>query len=168
MKEVYRQMSKLPHAFSLGIVLAILWLLLSGHYTALLLTLGLASVILVVYIALRMEVVDREGHPVHLKPRATLGYWMWLLKEIILSNIDVCKRILSPSLPISPTRMSIRCSQTTDLGRVIFANSITLTPGTVSMSVDNDYIDVHALTVHGAEQLADGEMDRRICALEED
>lgn len=161
-------MNKLPHALSLGIVLAALWLLLSGHYTFLLLLLGLASVILVVRIALRMEVADHEGHPVHMKMRATLGYWLWLLKEIILANIDVCKRILSPGMPISPTRMSIRCSQSGDLGRVIFANSITLTPGTVSMSVDDNYIDVHALTSEGAEKLADGEMDRRIKALEGD
>lgn len=161
-------MNKLPHAVSLGIVLAALWLLLSGHYTGLLLLLGLFSVILVVRIAMRMEVVDREGHPVHLKPHATLAYWLWLLKEITLANIDVCRRILSPSMPISPTRISVRCNQSTDLGRVIFANSITLTPGTVSMSVDNDQIDVHALTREGAQQLAGGEMDRRICALEED
>lgn len=160
-------MNKLPHAFSLGIVLAVLWLLLSGHYTILLLSLGLLSVAMVVHIALRMEVVDREGHPVHLKPRATIGYWLWLLKEIFLSNIDVCRRILSPSLPISPTRISIHCSQSTGVGRVIFANSITLTPGTVSMGLDNEHIDVHALTRNGAQQLAGGEMDRRIKALEE-
>lgn len=161
-------MNKLPHALSLGIVLAALWLFLSGHYTVLLLLLGLTSVVLVVHLALRMEVVDHEGHPVHLKLRATIGYWLWLLKAIFLANIDVCKRILAPGMPISPTRMSIRCSQSTDLGRVIFANSITLTPGTVSMSVDNDYIDVHALTSEGAEQLAAGEMDRRIKELEGD
>lgn len=160
-------MNKLPYALSLGIVLAALWLLLSGHYTILLLALGLLSVVLVVHLALRMEVVDQEGHPLHLNFRALLAYWCWLLKAIILSNIDVCRRILSPKMPISPTRLSIKCSQATDLGRVIYANSITLTPGTVSMSVDGEYIDVHALTRDTAEQLAAGEMDRRIKALEE-
>ena len=160
-------MNKLPHALSLGIFLGILWLLLSGHFSLLLLGIGMLSIVLVVYLALRMDVVDHEGQPVHLRLRATLGYWAWLLKAIIISNIDVCKRILSPSMPISPTRVSIKGLQETDLARVIFANSITLTPGTVSMSVDDGVIDVHSLTREGAADLEAGEMNRRIRSLEE-
>lgn len=161
-------MNKLPHALGLGIFLGILWLLLSGHFTVLLLGIGTVCVVLVVYLALRMDVVDHEGQPVHLKIRATIGYWAWLLKAIIVSNIDVCRRILSPSMPISPTRISIRGLQETDLARVIYANSITLTPGTVSMSIDDGVIDVHALTREGAADLEAGEMNRRIRSLEEE
>lgn len=160
-------MNKLPHALSLGISLGILWLLLSGHFTMLLLALGIVSVVLVLYLALRMDVVDHEGQPVHLKFRATINYWAWLLKAIFLSNIDVCRRILSPSLPIRPTRISIEGLQKSDLGLVIFANSITLTPGTVSMSIDDGVIEVHALSREGAVELEAGEMNRRIRFLEE-
>ena len=160
-------MNKIPHALSIGIVLAALWLLLSGHYTLLLLGLGLASVLLVVSIATRMDVIDHEGHPIHLKIKATLFYWGWLLKEISIANIDVCRRILSPRTAISPTVIHVKSSQHTTVGRVIYANSITLTPGTVSMSIDNNTILVHALSREGAAGLQEGEMDRRISIMEE-
>ena len=158
-------MNKIPHAFSLGIVLGVLWLLLSGHFTPLLLVLGFCSVTFVVYLALRMEVVDHEGHPIHLNIRATIFYWLWLLKAIFLANIDVCRRILTPGLPISPTVADIESTSSDDLLHVIYANSITLTPGTVSMSVDGNIIKVHALTREGAAELQAGEMNRRINSL---
>lgn len=160
-------MNKIPHALSLGIFLAVLWLLLSGFFKPLLLFFGLVSVSLTVYLATRMDVVDHEGHPVHLKIRLTIRYWLWLLKEIILSNIDVCRRILSPDMPISPVLIKVKSSQKTDLGHVIYANSITLTPGTVSMNIDGDTIEVHALTKEGAENLQAGEMNRRVTMMED-
>ncbi|MEJ2094972.1 MAG: Na+/H+ antiporter subunit E, partial [Gammaproteobacteria bacterium] len=94
--------------------------------------------------------------------------WAWLLKEIIRANIDVSRRILSPRCDISPTVVKVKSSQKTTVGRVIYANSITLTPGTVSMSIDNDLILVHALSAEGAAALDEGEMDRRISMIEED
>lgn len=160
-------MNKIPYALSLGIFLAALWMLLSGYFTPLLLFFGLVSVCLVVYLALRMDVVDHEGHPVHLKIRLTISYWLWLLKEIVISNIDVCRRILSPGMPISPVVIKVKSTQATDLGHVIYANSITLTPGTVSMSVDGDMIEVHALTAEGAANLETGEMNRRVTLMED-
>ena len=158
--------NKVTHAISLGTVLAVLWLLLSGHYTVLLITFGVASVMLAVYLALRMDVVDHESHPVHLYKLAVAGYWFWLLKEIIKANIDVCCRIVHPGMPISPRVVNLKTTQKYDLGRVIYANSITLTPGTVSISVDGDTIGVHALSESGARGLETGEMDRRVSRLE--
>ena len=158
-------MNKIPHAISLGIALGVLWLLLSGHYTILLLSLGFCSVAFVVFLALRMEVVDHEGHPVHLNIWATINYWLWLLKAIFLANIDVCRRILTPGLPISPTIIDLESTTDDDLLHVIYANSITLTPGTISMSVDGNIIKVHALTQEGAAELQAGEMNRRINSL---
>lgn len=157
---------KIPHVLSLGLTLAILWLLLSGHYTGLLISLGLLSIAFVVCIADKMDVVDKEGHPLHLNLYRLLMYWLWLLKEIVLANLDVCYRVLHPRLPISPTIIKLSSSQSEDLGRVIYANSITLTPGTVSLSVDEDSIEVHALSREAAEELNKGEMDRRVTALE--
>jgi len=108
-----------------------------------------------------MEVIDQEGHPVHLTWRALL-YWPWLIVEIVKANIDVAKRILIPSIGISPTMIRIKTSQTSDLGKVVYANSITLTPGTISVEIANDEILVHALSKSGAEDLLTGEMDRRV------
>ena len=106
-------------------------------------------------------VADQEGHPLHLTWGALI-YWPWLLVEIVKANIDVVRRVLSPSLPVSPTMLRVKASQKSDLGQVIYANSITLTPGTISVDVANGEILVHALSREGAEDLVGGEMDRRV------
>ena len=148
-------------SLSLFLVLFTLWLLLSGHYTPLLLTLGVMSCLISVYIARRMDVVDREGHPVHLSLRL-FTYIPWLAWETLKSNIAVARLILNPRMPISPTVFKVRVSQTGDLGKVIYANSITLTPGTVSMSIDGEEILVHSITREAEAELMSGEMDRRV------
>ena len=158
-------MGALFHVVSLGVVLYGMWLVLSGHYTSTLLILGGASVVAVVSIAHRMDVIDHEGHPIRLTWRA-LSYWAWLTWEIVKSNIDVAKIIVTPALPISPTMIRVPATQKTELGHVIFANSITLTPGTVAVDVTERTLGVHALTQAGAEVLARGEMDRRVTAME--
>lgn len=150
---------------ALFLCLAGLWLLLSGHYDPLLLSLGAASCVVVAWIAWRMDVVDHEGLPIHLGWQAVL-YWPWLIFEIIKANIDVALTIIRPSMPISPTLITVRTTQGSELGQVIYANSITLTPGTVSLRVYDDKIDVHALTRAGAEELAGGEMDRRVTLMD--
>lgn len=154
-------LAKSIHSFSLGAVLFAVWLLLSGHYTPFIIALGIASSALVVLVTLRMDVADREGHPIHLTWRA-LTYWPWLMVEIVKANIDVAKLIMSPSMPITPTLLRVKVSQTSDLGQVIYANSITLTPGTISVDVANGEILVHALSRDGADALLEGEMDRRV------
>ncbi|MDJ0942024.1 MAG: Na+/H+ antiporter subunit E [Kiloniellales bacterium] len=156
----------LLHAISLGILLAIIWLTLSGFFQPLLLALGVVSCVAVVLIAHRMDVIDHEGHPIHLGWRI-LAYWVWLSWEIVKSNIDVARRILNPALPISPRLIRVTASQKSELGHVIYANSITLTPGTVSMLVQDRTILVHAIAEEMAEDLDSGEMDRRVTAVED-
>lgn len=152
------------HALSIGGVLFAVWLLLSGHYTPFITTLGVLSCAVVVWITIRMEVVDHEGHPIHLTWRA-IGYWFWLFIEIIKANIDVARRVLARKPDISPTMLRVKATQTSDLGQVIYANSITLTPGTISVDVANNEILVHALSKEGAMSLLDGDMDRRVTAM---
>lgn len=156
-----------PFRFSiaLGIVLCGIWLLWSGHYTPLMMTFGLVSCVGVVLLAGRMRIVDEEGVPIQLGIKPFL-YAVWLVKEIVQANIDVAWRILKPSLPIRPKVIRLKATQQGDLGRVIYANSITLTPGTVSIDVEGDEIVVHALTVEAAAEDASGEMNRRVTALE--
>ena len=154
------------HPITLGLGLFGLWLLLSGHYDdPLLLTLGVISSIAVVFIAQRMDVIDHEG--VRLRLRfGFIGYLAWLAKEIALANIAVAKIIISPSLPLSPLLFRVKTSQKTDVGRVTHANSITLTPGTVSVEVEDGDIIVHAIAGKLASDMAKGEMDRRVTAVE--
>ena len=158
-------MGKLRHAINLGLFLFALWLLLSGHYTPLLLLLGTVSTLLVVLLTTRADLIDREIQPVLIKPSVLL-YWAWLGREIVKSNIDVSRRILNPSLPISPTIFTLRATQKTELGRVTYANSITLVPGTVTVDVEEDLFTVHALTQEIAADLKRGEMNRRVCEVE--
>ena len=152
---------------SLFILLAATWLLLSGYYTTLLLALGALSCALVAALCWRTGIIDPEGHPNHLF-LGLLLYIPWLLWEICKSNIDIARRILDPKLPIAPRVIRIKTSQKTHLGQVIYANSITLTPGTVSVEVEEGEITVHALTGETAAALLEGSMDRRVTRLEDE
>lgn len=154
------------HAASVFLALSAFWLLLSGMFTPFLLAAGAGSALAVLAVAHRMDVVDHEGHPMHLGWQAVFNYWPWLAVEIVKSSLDVSRRILHPRLPISPTLVRFKPSQTTHLGLVIHANSITLTPGTISVEVAPGEFLVHALTTEGAAGLAGSEMDRRVAAME--
>lgn len=155
----------LKHVLALGVTLFATWLLLSGIYKPLFFLLGAISCAICIAIALRMEVVDRETYPVD-RSLILPGYWIWLLKEIVLANIDVTKRILTPGLSIRPQLFRVTASQSDELGKVIYANSITLTPGTVTVDIEGDEFIVHALSETSKGDLETGEMDRRVTALE--
>lgn len=153
------------HTVSIFVVLSLIWLLNSGYYTGLLLGLGLLSVVAVVVLAHRMDVVDHESQPFHLTARLP-AYYAWLIKELVKSNIDVASRVWRGKSAISPSLAILPINQRTDMGRVIYANSITLTPGTVAIDLEGDQVTVHALTSGGIAELREGEMDRRVCRLE--
>lgn len=145
--------------------LMLVWLLLSGHYTVTMITYGALSCAGIVALGAYLRILDREALPTHLGLQPFL-YLPWLLKEIVLSNLSVAKVILDPKLPIHPRILRIQVSQKTDVGQVLYANSITLTPGTVTLDVRNDEFLVHALTTDSAEGLLSGEMDRRVAKVE--
>ncbi len=146
---------------AMAFVLAVVWLLWSGHYTPLILSLGAVSLALVVAVGRKMRILDDEGAPLRL-PLGLPLYLPWLAFEIAKASVDVALRVLKPSLPISPRVVRVRAGQRTDLGRVIYANSITLTPGTVTVDTEGDTIAVHALTAESADELLAGKMDRRV------
>lgn len=149
----------IKHGISLLLTMFGLWLVLSGHFDPLLLTLGAVSATFVTFLALRMEVVDHESYPFNMTTRL-VRFWTWLLKEIVLANVDVVKRVFTGR--ISPQMLKVQPPQKTDLGLAIYANSITLTPGTVSIEVQPGSIEAHALSKEGAEELAAGDMARRV------
>lgn len=153
-------------AFGLGALLFGFWLLLSGHYTPMLIGFGVGSTTLVVYLALRMDVVDHESLPLQLHGRFW-RYAPWLLKEILVANLHVARIILTPSLPISPIMVHYRSSQKTDLGRAIYANSITLTPGTITTGIRGDDLEVHSITWVDVDGREEDEMDRRVTWVEQ-
>ena len=141
------------------------WFLWSGHTEPLLLAFGVISVGIVTLLAFRMNVIDEESEPYELGLRPLL-YVPWLLWEIAKANLHVARVILTPSLPVHPRLLRIRATQKSNLGRVILANSITLTPGTVTLDVRDGTLLVHALTPRSADGLLSGDMDRRVTWLE--
>lgn len=157
----------MSRSLGLLVMLAATWLLLSGIYDhALLFWLGAASVIACVLLAHRMDVIDHEGVPLDLGWRILI-YWPWLFIEIVKANIDVIGRLLRLTPAISPTLIRTRPLQQTDLGKTIYANSITLTPGTFSIDVDEEQgILVHALARDGAEGVLSDDMNARCARLE--
>ena len=146
--------------------LSAFWLLMSGHYTPWILFLGAVSVGFVLYLTKRMDSLDEDTFEFKLK-RRHFSYWSWLAKEIFKANLDVAKVVLAPNMKLSPRMLRVPTSQSSELGTVIYANSITLTPGTVSVDIEGDEIIVHALTQELMDGLTEGDMDKRVNYLEE-
>ena len=149
----------------LAIVLFLFWLALSGQYTPFFIILGIATTALCLFVANRMGTVDAEGVPVQFGLGA-LTYLPWLFWEIIKSAWAVTQIIIDPRLPISPTMTRVRATQATSTGRNVYANSITLTPGTITTNVDDDMLTVHAIVSDGADDLEAGAMDARVSRFE--
>jgi multicomponent Na+:H+ antiporter subunit E len=123
------------------------------------------SVLMVAILCHYMDVVDGESAPVNLTFRLP-GYSLWLAKEVVLANVAVARCVWLGTDSISPRVITVTANQKSDLGKVIYASSITLTPGTVSIDLEEDQVVVHALTAEAADDLLIGEMDRRVCKVE--
>ncbi len=133
------------YAVSLSLAMAALWLVLSGHYdSTLLLSIGAGASVFSVFLAWRLHILDEETSPYHKVWRLFL-YWPWLWWEVIKTNITIVRTILSPDMVLTPRMVRVKELPRTDMARIIFANSITLTPGTVSVDLDDDEIIVHAV-----------------------
>lgn len=151
----------------LGLALAAFWLLLSGFWdNGLLLGLGVISVALTLILCWRI----RRQYRFQVDWSLLLGlprYWRWLIFEVVKANIAVVKNIWFPEdYPISPTVRRLPMLQKTPLAKTVFANSITLTPGTVSIDVKEDGVLVHGIMEEAVIELQDGEMNQRVAALE--
>lgn len=147
---------------SLFIVLALTWAGLSGETSALIISFGFLSCLLVTYIVRQMNHRDGDWHPFDFIWRRLPGYTVWLCGEILKSNIDVAKAILLRPDSIRPARLIVDASSLSELGQVMYANSITLTPGTVSLFLRDGKIEVHALLEDAAKSLESGTMLARV------
>ena len=150
-------------AFLLFVFYFVIWLLLSGHYDPLLLTLGVLSCITCLYVTWKAKFIDEEGLPLHLLIRLPI-YTVLLFKEIIKANIDTAKIIILNNP--DPQNFRVKSSQKTEAGKVTYANSITLTPGTVTTELDGDVLEVHALSSDMADDVKSGVMDKKVSWLE--
>ena len=154
-------------AVGLGLAMLAFWMVLSGSLTiehSLLQRFAIGSCVLGVYITRRMDFIDSEGLPLNLGGRF-LGYFPWLIKETLKCNVTVAKIILNPGLPINPRMTMFRSGQCTDLGRFIYANSITLTPGTIVTDISEEGLQGHCLTLADTQGEED-EMNIRVTRVE--
>lgn len=156
--------TKLRRMLALIAALAAAWLLWSGIYEPLLLTLGAFSCLLSFIIAWRMGYFDKDVFALRLSLRL-IAYWAWLIKEIVVSSLEVARVVLHPKLPISCRFIEIKATAPGAVDQVILANSITLTPGTLTLDLHEGVLKVHTLTQAGADGLMSGEMDRRVARL---
>jgi len=139
---------------------------MSGLYYKTLITgLGLASALLATFVVRKMDAVDGDHLSINLNPLAFLRYNGWLLIEIAKSNWAVTKLIVSGQA-LNQHMFYTSHSQKSDLGQVIFANSITLTPGTISVECEENRFLVHALNFDESDHDALADMDRRVSATE--
>ena len=147
----------------LFLILLSLWLLMSGHYSILIITLGIISCAFCVYVAKRGNLIDDEGLPIFFIPRLS-NYLIWLFKEILISNFNTAKVIINGK--VEPETFTVKVSQVTDVAKVTYANSITLTPGTVTTKMQKDVFEVHALNSDFGNDVRTNEMDKKVTWLE--
>ena len=136
---------------------------MSGHYNFLIVGLGIISCVFCVYVAKRAKLIDDEGLPIFFIPRLS-NYLIWLFKEILISNLNTAKVIINGK--VEPETFTVKVSQVTDVAKVTYANSITLTPGTVTTKMQKDVFEVHALNSDFGNDVRTNEMDKKVTWLE--
>ncbi|MCC2604940.1 Na+/H+ antiporter subunit E [Planctobacterium marinum] len=149
------------HTLSFSMTLAVFWLLMSGHTSLLILSLGLASVLAVLYIVYRLNILDGETHPVGFELKLP-RFLSWLLLDLFLSNLLVVKHIWQFKPAISPKLITYTLSQMSDMEKAIYANAISVTPGTISIDLQQDSITVHALTDSAFSNILSGEKGQKV------
>ena len=149
------------------VVLFCLWLLMSGIYQGFIVMLGFIAAAIAVFVVRRMDDVADTGRlEIRLKITNTIGYFFWLLVEIAKSNLLVTKTILGLNPSIKQHFFKVPCTQETEVGKTTFANSITLTPGTISVEHEGDAIWVHALSYSEEDLDALADMNSRVSNME--
>lgn len=153
---------RLPAFITTSCILFIFWLLLSGLFDLVHLTFGVISAFLVSYLSSNLLIGDKK---MTLKPEKIIlffSYLIYLIYNIVLSNIDVAYRVLHPSMPINPKIVELKTALDSDIGQTALANSITLTPGTITVNISDGIVCVHALSPKTAEKLLCGELEKKL------
>lgn len=150
--------------FAVFAVLFSTWCLLSGIFTPLLFSIAFFCCLLVTLLIRRMEIVDRESHPFHLVYLGPL-YWIWLAKEMLISGIKITRAIWKFEQDIDPGFAWVRTHLNSDLGLAIYANSLTLTPGTVCVDMEKSRVYIHALYKINLNEMELGKLEKRVAQI---
>ena len=154
-----------------AILLMLFWLLLSGHYDLMHVSFGIFSVILVMLMnySLRRRLFAMEEHSGNLKLSLLrlIGYIPWLLSQIVIASLQVAWVVLHPKCPIDPALLRFRTRLDNVSSKVILGNSITLTPGTITLEIEKDVFLVHALMDISSTGIIDGTLPGQVAKLYE-
>jgi multicomponent Na+:H+ antiporter subunit E len=143
-----------------------IWIIFSGQFDAFHLSLGIISCLIVTAISSSFFFSNRSktlstriGELMRLP-----GYMLWLLWQVVLSNIHILKMALTPGeiKELDPSLVRIKTKLKTDFGKYALANSITLTPGTITIDIDGDEMLIHSISKHTADGVKDDTMERKV------
>jgi multicomponent Na+:H+ antiporter subunit E len=147
-------MAMIRHSVFLFLSLFVFWLMLSGKYDALYISIGLVTSVGITWITLPLmkipAVDEKNGNKVYyafdLSPFRFFGYMLWLIKEVFIANLKVALIIINPRLSIDPQMVTIEIKMDNPIAHVIMANSFILTPGTFTVNVENNRYILHIIT----------------------
>jgi len=167
-------MSKLSRAHALNMIILFVlllafWLLMSGHFNVFYVSMGVLSSAAVVMLNARFNkfffILENSSGYVPIRLRRVLLYVPWLIWQIVLASLQVAQVVLNPKMPVDPSLVKFKARYPNDLARVFLANSITLTPGTITLELnDGEYV-VHALMDVSASGIIGENMPRKVAAL---
>jgi multicomponent Na+:H+ antiporter subunit E len=159
-------LKKYKGLFLQALLLMALWLVLSGHFDLEHIIYGAVSVLLVVWLNYRISYIPMSNgeqiHGTNVIIHRMVLYLIWLLWQIIKSGTFVAYLTLHPKMPINPMVVRFRSRLPNPLAKVILGNSITLTPGTLTLDIKEDFFTVHALVDDTEEDLVSGDMEARV------
>jgi len=147
------------------IALLIFWFMLSGHFTVIIVTSAVMYSLIAAYFTYNyfLEEISITGIKRIFK---FIAYLPWLFWEIIMANLQVAYIVLSPKMPISPELVETETNLKTDYGKTALGNSITLTPGTVTIEIEDSKILVHAITKEHAQDIRNKDIEKKILRIE--
>lgn len=163
--------SPMKHYLTLTCILFLFWVMLSGKFDLKFLFYGAVSALVAAWICTPLLLLNNaSGTRKYFAFDVSLGkyiaYWGWLLKEVVKANWDVVKAVVRPDMAINPRVIRFRIKMDNPMAHTTLANSITLTPGTVTLNTTMDGLyEIHALTDGAAEGLLEGGMQKRVAAL---
>lgn len=149
-----------------ALLLMSLWLILSGHFDLEHILYGVLSVILVILLNLKIRNIPLSSQEYitqsSIKIPRLIIYLFWLVWQIVKSGFFVAYLTLHPKMPINPMIVRFRSDLPNSVAKVILGNSITLTPGTLTLDIQDEYFTVHALVDETGQDLVTGEMETRV------
>ena len=157
-----RKKTRFQNFVGSAVILFVFWMLLSGQFDAFHLTLGAVCCTIVAYLFHDLMFANVRVGDMRVVAARFIAYIPWLIQQIVLANIHVAYVVLRPSMPIDPQIVTFKTKLETDISSITLANSITLTPGTITMDIRDGVYCVHALDQKVADNLNAGDMEDRV------